>query len=145
VFHIELRQFPHVARAFNLSAEQLEQRILGSWRRGAQVELQERHWDPRRAKLTVYEGPELDPSEIGLGRGWANVTRKGTEVTEQLQKAAAPAAGHTLDELESALATRSQEHPLTLAEAAAVARELGFAAEEALWQLLREERLKLTR
>ena len=75
MFHVELRQFPHVARAFNLSAEELEARILRRWRGGTELELQDRLWDPRRAKLTVYEGRELEISEIGLGRGWANVTR----------------------------------------------------------------------
>jgi hypothetical protein len=143
VFHVELRQFPHAARAFNLSAEELERRILGSWRRGGQVELQDRRWDPRRAKLTIYEGRELDASEIGLGRGWANVTRTGAEVTDRVL-GSAPAVGRALDALAETLIARSQASPLTLAQAAQIAAELGFPAEEAVWQLLRQERLKLT-
>jgi hypothetical protein len=138
VFHVELRQFPHVARAFNLSAEELEERILGRWRRGTNVELQDRRWDPERAKLTVYEGRELDISEIGLGRGWANATRTGTDVTQSVL--GADPSPERLDDLAAALA----HGPLTLAEAAAIAGELGFQPEEAIWQLLQEGRLKLT-
>jgi hypothetical protein len=138
VFHVELRQFPHVARAFNLSAEELEARILNRWRGGAQLELQDRWWDPRRAKLTIYEGRELEISEIGLGRGWANVTRTGTDVTER-----ALGASHAPERLED-LAAALAQGPLTLAEAAAIAAELGFQPEPAIWQLLQDGRLKLT-
>lgn len=138
MFHVELRQFPHVARAFNLSSEELEQRILGSWRRGAQLELQDRRWDPRRAKLTVYEGRELETAEIGLGRGWANVTRTGSEVTESVLRISQ--APEQLQDLAAALAGG----PHSLAQAARLAAELGLQPEEAIWQLLREGRLGLT-
>jgi hypothetical protein len=138
VFHVELRQFPHVARAFNLSAEELEARILSGWRRGAHVELQDRRWDPGRAKLTVYEGRELEISEIGLGRGWANVTRTGSDVTDRVLEASRPP--ERLDDLAAALA----DGPLTLAEATKIAAELGLQPEQAIWQLLQEGRLKLT-
>ena len=39
MFHVELRQFPHVARMFNLSREELEARILGPWLAGRELEL----------------------------------------------------------------------------------------------------------
>ncbi len=84
MFHVELRQFPHQGRSFNLDREQLEQRILGPWLRGELVEVQDRRWAPHKAKLTIYESRALEIEEIGLGRGWANVTRIGTEVTRQL-------------------------------------------------------------
>ena len=38
----------------------------------------ERSWEPAKARLTVYEGPEVRPDDMGLGRGWATVTRGGT-------------------------------------------------------------------
>jgi hypothetical protein len=138
VFHVELRQFPHQARAFNLTAEELEASVVSPWRQGVPVELQDRRWDPRRAKLVIYEGRRLEASEIGLGRGWANVTRSGTAVTDSVLKA--PAPPERLDDLAAALA----DGPLTLAEAEAKAAELGLQPEQAIWQLLREGRLKLT-
>jgi hypothetical protein len=84
VFHVELRQFPHQARAFNLTREDLEARILGPWMSGGAIELDERRWSPDRARLTIYEGRQLAPEELGMGRGWGNVTRIGAEVTERL-------------------------------------------------------------
>jgi hypothetical protein len=88
VFHVEVRHFPHVARAFNLSAEQLHARIVGRWVRDQMVELDDRRWAPERARLTIYEGPRLDPSDLGLGRGWGNVTRTGSDVTDRVLAAA---------------------------------------------------------
>src|ERR1035441_1029610 len=84
MFHVELRQFPYVARAFNLTPDELQTRVLGAWVRGEVVELDDRHWGPEKARLTIYEGPQLRPEEMGLGRSWANVTKNCTEVTEQL-------------------------------------------------------------
>jgi hypothetical protein len=84
VFHVELRQFPHQARAFNLTREQLDFRIVGPWTSGGTVELDDRSWSPERAKLTIYEGPELPGDALGLGRGWANVTRSGEDVTARV-------------------------------------------------------------
>ena len=89
MFHVELRQFPHQARAFNLTRDELERRILGPWASGGAVELDDRRWSSERARLTIYEGPELATDELGLGRGWANVTRAGQDVTERLLAAAA--------------------------------------------------------
>ncbi len=84
MFHIELRQFPHQTRVFNLTPEQLEARIVGPWVAGRTIELDERRWDSDRARLTIYEGPELSPDQLGMGRGWANVTRSGKEVTARV-------------------------------------------------------------
>ncbi len=84
MFHVELRQFPHVAREFNLSAEELHARIVGPWAAGQVVALGERKWAPERARLTIYEGPQLRPDEIGMGRGWSNVTRGGHDVTARV-------------------------------------------------------------
>jgi hypothetical protein len=138
VFHVELRQFPHVARAFNLTREELYTRILARWTAGQLIHLQDREWDPRRAKLTIYEARRLETDEMGMGRGWATVTRNGTEVTGKMLEASDTVP--RLDDLASALAGRQ----LTLAEAAQIASELGLPAEDAIWQLLRDGRLSLT-
>ena len=84
MFHIELRQRPHTARAFNLSEEELSRRFLAPLRAGQTLAYGDREWEPAKTKLTIYEGRELGPEEIGLGRGWQNVARSGTEVTERM-------------------------------------------------------------
>jgi hypothetical protein len=138
VFHVEVRQFPHVARVFNLTAEELGARVVVPWTRGLPVELQDRRWMPGRAKLVIYDGRRLDSAEIGLGRGWGTVTRTATEVTAAVLEAAQ--APGRLDELATALAG----HSVTLAEATSIAAGLGLDAHAAIWQLLRDGRLKLT-
>jgi hypothetical protein len=84
VFHVELRQFPYQARAFNLTREQLDARIVEPWVAGGAIELDDRRWSPERARLTIYEGPQLSPDQLGLGRGWANATREGQDVTARM-------------------------------------------------------------
>jgi hypothetical protein len=180
VFHVELRQFPHVARAFNLSAEQLHARIVGPWVRDQMVELDDRRWAPERAKLTIYEGPQLDTSDLGLGRGWGNVTRTGSDVTDQVVAAArtAPASTATRSApasaaARSAPASASPEDrpapspvaafkrrlleelagdpvPLARTPGLATDRALGVrasqrlaVAEEGVWELLHEGRVRL--
>lgn len=88
MFHVEVRQFPNVARSFNLSEAELNAKVLVPWSRGQLVLLGERQWEPARAKLTVLEGRELRPDEMGLGRGWANVSRDAENVTERVLAAA---------------------------------------------------------
>ena len=84
MFHVELRQFPHQTRAFNLTRDELDARIVGPWIAGEVVELNEYRWLPDRATLTIYEGPQLEVADMGLGRGWQNVTRQGREVTQEV-------------------------------------------------------------
>jgi hypothetical protein len=84
VFHVELKQRPHTTRAFNLTEDELNQRFLGPLRAGQTISYAEREWDPGRTRLTIYEGRALGPEEIGLGRGWQNVVRTGSEVTERM-------------------------------------------------------------
>jgi hypothetical protein len=90
VFHVELRQFPHVARAFNQTEAELMRGVLAPWVRGDLVDFGERKWSPERAKLTIYEGPELRSDEIAMGRGWSNATRQGEDATARLLRAAHP-------------------------------------------------------
>jgi glyoxylase I family protein len=92
VFHVELRQFPHTARAFNLTREQVHGRLVVRWLRGEMVELDQQKFAPERAKLKIYEGPKLETADMGMGRGWQNVMRTGVDVTERELKAAAVSA-----------------------------------------------------
>lgn len=152
MFHVELRQFPHVARAFNLNREQLDARFLVPWVKGQLIDLEDRRWAPHRAKIAIYEGPQLRPDEIGLGRGWANVMRGGTEVSEKLieeLEAAVP-----IGEVKRVLEERCAQGPCRLAEVVTLVedRREGMRAstrlalaEQAVWELLHQQRLTLTR
>jgi len=133
VFHVELRQFPHVARAFNLSREQLEARIVGPWLAGTAVRWDERRWEPDRARLTIYDAPELRPDQIGMGRGWGNVTKSGQEVTATLLERAAASERSAVDERKEAVLRHCAQGPVAMDE----------LDEQAVLQLLREGRLKL--
>ena len=84
MFHVELRQFPHQTRAFNLTRDELDARVVGPWIAGEPLELNEYRWLPDRATLTIYEGPLLEVGDMGLGRGWQNVTRNGRDVTQEV-------------------------------------------------------------
>jgi hypothetical protein len=82
MYHLELRQFPHVVRIFNLSRDELETRFVRPWVGGTIIEHDDRRWAPERSKLKILEGPELHATDLGMGRGWANATRSGTDVTD---------------------------------------------------------------
>lgn len=148
MFHVQLRQFPHLARAFNLNAEELHSRVLEPWGAGRRFQLQDRSWDPQRARLTVIEGPELRVDEIGLGRGWTSATRTGADVT-----AAVIAQPHSdAEALKSEIAARCASGQLTLDEVVASAGSDGMRAsarlalaEQAVWELLHAGVVRLIR
>jgi hypothetical protein len=152
VFHVELRQFPHQARAFNLSRDELQARILGPWASGEPIELDERRWSRERARLTIYTGPRLASDQLGLGRGWANVTRNGEDVTQLLLAEVArpaPVAEVKREVLErcayGAVPIRrlveltGERYPQSR-----VSERLALC-EQAVWELLHEEALRLVR
>ena len=140
MFHVELRQFPHVARAFNLTREDLDARITRPWVRGEAVELDDRRWAPERARIAIYEGRALAIEEIGLGRGWANVTRMGEAVTDRLLAEARQAVESppALDALKQELARRAARTAVGMDEALELAAQLDPDAPEG-------ERLALAR
>lgn len=154
MFHLELRQFPHQTREFNLSREQLDARVLGPWVKGEAVEAGERKWNPERAKLAIYEGRALATDEIGMGRGWSNVTRTGEDVTQRLLAEAEHGVRSPLAELKQAVLSRSATGRLGASEVVELAGEAGAPArvsehlalaEQAVWELLHEGRLELVR
>jgi hypothetical protein len=155
MFHVELRQFPHVARAFNLSRQELDARILRPLAEGRPVQWNERRWAPEKTKVAVYEGPELPVEEIGMGRGWGNATKKGENVTERVlsevrDEVESPPA---LDSLKEAIAERAGREPLGQQELLDLAGDLAADADanqrvslsvRAVWELLGEGRVQLT-
>jgi hypothetical protein len=152
VFHVELRQFPNVARSFNLTRSELDARILGPWVAERPVELDDRRWSPAKARLTIYEGPELAGDQLGLGRGWANVTREGQDVTARLLAEAVhppPVA-----ELKRELLERIAGGPVPLGDVVELAGERYpqsrvserlALSEQAVWELLHEDAISLQR
>jgi hypothetical protein len=153
MFHLELRQFPHSARAFNLTREQLDQ-ILRPLAAGRSVEMNERRWNPEKTKIAVYEGPELPVEEMGMGRGWGNVTKDGEDVTDRVlgearSEAESPPA---LAVLKHAIVARAAEQPVGFEQlldlvvdlaADADANQRVELAARAVWELLRDGRLRL--
>jgi hypothetical protein len=159
LFHVELRQSIHQGRRFNLSSEQLEAEFLRPWQAGRAVEIDEHEYRPGKAKIKVFEAPELMISELGLGRGWQTVEKLGEDVTDRLL-AEVPAAGAAapspsadgLSEFKSAVLGASSLEPRALAEIvrlAAVrqpgarASECLALAEQAVWELLHQQKLAL--
>lgn len=156
MFHVEIKQFPNVARAFNLTADELAARIAAPWASEHLVELDERRFSPQKAKLTVYEGPPVKPEEMGLGRGWANVTRSGKEVTarvlDQARATQAPGGPATVQPFKLELARLAAQRPQALDEVLALAAathpgrrvsEQLALAEQAVWELLHQGRARL--
>jgi len=154
MFHLELRQFPHVARVFNLTRDQLDEQFARPWVSGSAIEHEDRRWSPDRARLTIYEGPELRPDEIGLGRGWATVGKTSREVTETVLAQAErgpqsrPAVAAFKAQIIEAAST-----PLSFGEVMALAvaeyplwraSERLALAEQAVWELLHQGGLGIT-
>jgi hypothetical protein len=155
VFHIQLRQFPNVSREFNLEQEELETRIVRPWLAGQMVRSGERRWAPERAKLTIYEGPRLGPEDIGMGRGWPNVTRSAVEVTDKLlvgtaastssAEAAAPPSNDELERCKQLILARASNGSFEIRECVRLAEAVRLGAraserlalaEQAVWELL---------
>src|ERR1700760_3139964 len=154
MFHVELRQFPHQARAFNLSRDELDARILEPWVSGAPVDWQDRRGTSEKSKLTILEGAELRPDEIGMGRGWSNAAKGGQDVTAKLLDEARHIRQAPADELKEAIVAACAGSPIALSQVVAVAAarepqrrpsELLGAAEQAVWELLHAGRLRLLR
>jgi hypothetical protein len=163
VFHVQLRQFPHSARAYNLSRAELEQRFTRPWASGHEVATEDRKWRPEKAQLTIYESRPLRADEIAIGRGWGNVERAGADVTDRELAAIRPAASATRaaggpppalaavkDELVAltGIAAIPVSRAVSLARIAAPgarASERLALAEQAVWELLHERRVELAR
>ncbi|MGI8505627.1 MAG: hypothetical protein ACR2MK_02275 [Solirubrobacteraceae bacterium] len=154
MFHLELRQFPHVARAFNLEREELDARFARPWVSGSVIEHEDRRWTPDRARLTIFEGPALRPEEIGMGRGWATVGKTSEEVTETvLAQAQRGSEGRAAVETFKAGLLAAARTPVTFAEVMELAvaecpswraSERLALAEQAVWELLHQGRLTLS-
>jgi hypothetical protein len=88
-FHVEISSgFRQRARAFNLDETKLRDTVLDPWMSGRPIALGDKEWEPRDCTLIVLEGPELDDTDLSMGRGWANAEKTGENVTRRLLDAA---------------------------------------------------------
>jgi hypothetical protein len=83
VYHLELRQFPHVARRFNQSEQQVRA-LAKPWVGEEWIDEAERKWNMNEASLTILEGPKLSMADLAMGRGWRNAQRRSDDVTERV-------------------------------------------------------------
>lgn len=153
VFHLELRQFPHVARVFNLDRAELDARFLRPWVRGTMIDQDDRRWPPERTRLKVLSGPPVRPDELGLGRGWGAATKDSEDVTDAVIGDTRRGAEATpaVEALKEQVARRAQEpvgFPVVAALAGAAhpgwraSEQLGVA-EQAVWELLHQGRVTM--
>lgn len=138
MFHVEVRQFPHSARAFNLERPELDD-LLRGWAAESTVRWGEREWEPRKAKLTILEGPALDLPEIGMGRGWPEAQRRSRDVTVALLSAGA-GADRRAEVLE-----RCAGAPVSLAGLRTALGGDPAALDRAVWALVVAGELELVR
>jgi hypothetical protein len=82
-YHLELRQFPHVARRFNQSEQQVLA-LAKPWVGEEWIEEAERKWNMNEATLTILEGPKLSMADLAMARGWRNAQRRSEDVTERV-------------------------------------------------------------
>lgn len=153
MYHVELRQFPHVSRAFNLDREALDARFLKPFVAGELIEYEDRRWGADKTRLTVLEGPELSHVDRGWGRGWGMATKQGRDVTEHVLSDARRGADARpeVEGLKAAIAEVART-PITFPDAIALAvasRPLWRAseqlalAEQAVWEMLHQGRLQM--
>jgi hypothetical protein len=153
VYHLELRQFPHAARAFNLDRATLDTRFLKPFVAGDPIEYDDRLWPPEKTRVTVLEGPALGQADMGLGRGWAWATKQGEDVTKQVlaEIDRGADARPEVESLKDAIAEVARV-PITFPDAVALAAarqplwrasEQLSLAEQAVWELLHQGRLQM--
>jgi hypothetical protein len=156
-YHVEVRQFPNVARAFNLTRSQLDTRIIVPWLAGQAVEMDDRKFSPDRAKLKIIEGKALRTDEIAIGRGWANAERAGEDATRRILVGtstgqAAGGANAALEEFKERVLDGCADRRLELGAVVALAAERNprsraseclALAELAVWELLHQRRAVL--
>ncbi len=82
-FHVEIAGGMNHARAFNLSADELAESVIGPWLVGHPIRLGDRDWNPRKSTLRILEGPHLDTPDLSFGQGWANAERSSEDVTRR--------------------------------------------------------------
>lgn len=73
-----------VVREFNLNEQRLWSTFLAPLMAGREFVIEGHEFVPRQTRLKVFEGPQLRPDQLGMGRGWQNVERSAVDVTERV-------------------------------------------------------------
>lgn len=94
MFHVEMRMGMSVVREFNLTDQRLWREFLAPLMADADFTVEGHDFTPRKTRLKVYEGPELRTDQLALGRGWQNVERTASDVTERVLERAREHSGH---------------------------------------------------
>lgn len=162
MFHVEMRMGMHVVREFNLSEQRLWVQFLAPLLADQEFTLEGHEFSPRQTRLKVYEGPELRPDQLGMGRGWQNVERSAGDVTERVLARAREhnargdserAHPTTADLLRERLIGRLSAGPTSAADVLAMAADIMpdssdaerlRAAQEACWASLERGVAQLT-
>jgi hypothetical protein len=140
-FHVEVRRSYRRAWAFNLDEGKLRHTIVEPWRREKKIDLGGQEWDPRDCTLKILEGPALEPSDLGHGRGWRNAERSAREVTsdvlgsDQLVVAVVaetPDGEHRMTEVLAGLGVQAVDWAAVRARVLAAATVVGERAAEAV-------------
>lgn len=84
-----------VVREFNLGERELWTRFLAPLMADKDFTLEGHDFTPRKTRIAIYDGPELRPDQLGIGRGWQNVERTGSDVTGEVLARAREHAGAT--------------------------------------------------
>lgn len=95
MFHVEMRMGINVVREFNLGERDLWARFLAPLIADQDFALEGHDFTPRKTRIAIYDGPELRPDQLGLGRGWQNVERTSNDVTAEVLARAHEHAGAT--------------------------------------------------
>jgi hypothetical protein len=153
VYHVELRAFPNVARAFNLDRETLDTRFVRPWVDGQLIEFQDRRWSPEKTRLKVLEGEEIEAADVGMGRGWGTLAKRSRDVTDRVlaEVRRGAEARPEVEALKVAIAEVAS-HPIAFSDVMAMAgvaqpvwrasEQLGLA-EQAVWEMLHQGRLEM--
>jgi hypothetical protein len=129
VYHVQLYTRLHQARVYNIDYDELQREFLEPMRSPRLFVYEGHEWEPRKTKLSVYEGDRLRPDQIAMGRGWANVRKIGKDVTRELlaqRPAPVPLAASpvALALLKERLIGRLSAGPVSLQEIVAMAGDL---------------------
>lgn len=92
MFHVEVSRGVHRARVFNLSREDLVEKVVQPWLEDRRITMGDREWVPRDSQLKVLEGPQMENADLAFGQGWSNAERASENVTRELLETAPAAA-----------------------------------------------------
>jgi hypothetical protein len=113
MFHLELRQGIQSVRAFNMNEQQLSARFLAPLLADQEFTYEGHDWTPRKVRIRIFDGPELQTYQLGMGRGWQEVERKYADVTEAVLEAARGRATAAPDQPATASYPATASHPVT--------------------------------